>query len=288
MPQSDGSADATSGSAADSGSADTTAGEGGEPPVPPAPVEIPPLCDGLSRDGAVRRGNNTIAWTPGSAARAWDGSASYGVTVSGGGLDYTVISCGGPGGGRCVRLDRLAIEASQPDAGLHARVGLVAESDVVPLNAAGRFEIPPGNLDILVHYSVRGEDVALRVSNAAPVLGWIDADRRTFLLAGLHAALPSGAGIYADMRGTLLNTQPTLSVRFARDTSSGRARLTAQARDAENDDVELRWFLPGVGGWIGRDVVVPMPSKRTPVLLFATDAAGARSATAGWLDPRAI
>ena len=64
--------------------------------------------------------------------------------VTGGGLAYTLFPCDGVPDAGCVRIDQLSAQLTDIGSGLVLRVGLVEDSELMPLSAQGHFAVPAG------------------------------------------------------------------------------------------------------------------------------------------------
>lgn len=268
---------------ADAGTGDTE--PGGEPSEPPP---RPPGCGPHAEQRFwVRPTNNFGTWNDDSTGLGVDGEASHPVTVTGGGIAYTMLPCPAADDSRCLRIDQLSVRVSPPDGNVVVGLGLVEASALMPLSQAGHFDVPPGALRLAVRYEHDDRETLAMAWNHEAVRGHVDAQEGLLRLPGITASSGDGAALARmSLHATLVNTQPATTILQSDRAAWNRVSLTAQTFDAESDPITHRWMIPKVGTWTGDHIEVELPAGRHVVILRADDIHRSRGIAAEWIDVR--
>lgn len=227
--------DVTGGASSDStsmGASDTSAG-GSQPEPPPRPRACGPYAE---ERFWVRPTNNFGAWNSESAGIGVEGGASYPVTVSGGGIAYTLLPCEGAIDAQCMRIDQLSVRLLHRDSGLAVGIALLQHSELIPMSTAGHIDIPPRSLRLAVRYEQEGQETLGMATNDERVLGLVDALDGHLHLTGISASSEDGTAFATmSLHADLVNTQP--STKIIRNPQAGESRvsLSALTFDAELD-----------------------------------------------------
>lgn len=252
---------------------------------PSEPPRRPRACGPWADDRFwVRPINNFGRWNRDSTGVGLDGDATYPVTVTGGGIAYTMLPCEGPEEAQCVRIDQLSIDMLQPDAGVALSFGLVEESGLFPSSAEGYLEIHRGALRFVVYHEHAGRETLVIAQNDESVRGYVDPRGGLLHLTNITASSHDGAvAVSLSLHADLHNTQPSTEIIGNSGVSGTRVSLTAATFDAEHDPIEHHWMIPGVGSWIGDHLDVEVPIGRHAVILRAVDVHRSQGVAARWI-----
>lgn len=265
---------------------DTTgadSGTGGDPSEPPP---LPPPCGPYAEERFwVRPTNNFGTWNGDSTGLGGDGTASYPVAVTNGGIAYTLLPCRAAGDAQCLRIDQLSVRMLHSDSGIVVSLGLVEPSGLVPMYEGGTINVPAGALRFAVRYGPSGRETLVMASNGDEVRGRVDARDGLLYMTGITASSEDGSvlatmSLYAD----LVNTQPATEIVQGAGATWNRMSLTAKTFDAESDPIQHQWVIPRVGTWRGDHIEIELPPGRHIVVLRADDVHRARSIAAQWID----
>jgi hypothetical protein len=272
----------------DSGADSTGAGAsdtspGGDPPEPPS---RPQPCGPYAEQRYwVRPTSNFGTWNGESAGLGLDALASYPVTITGGGIAYTLLPCEAAADAQCLRIDQLSARWVHADSGLVVSLGLVQDSELMPMLATGHIDIPSGALRLAVRYEQDGRETLAMANNAERVRGHVDAISGFLHLTGLTATSEDGTMLATmSLHADLENTQPATEIIQNAGAAWNRVSLTARTFDAEFDPLVHHWTIPGVGGWTGDHIEVELPIGRHAVILRADDVHRSRGIAATWID----
>lgn len=269
--------------AADStGGSDSSDGTGSDSGSPPPAPEVPDACGPFAEQRYwVRPSNNYATWSSsGSSGSASDGSTTYPMVVSGGGLEYTVLPCDQ---GRCVRLDRLSVHLEQVGGGQEVTIAMVEPSELIPLAVDDTFDIPAESMRFAARYTYDDHRYTVEATNDIDVGGTIDGVAGTILLRRFDASSSTGnLSSRLTLSGDLDNTQPDTEI-VVNQLAWNRVNLRAIAVDAESDPVDHTWRIFGVGVYTGDAIEVTLAPGTYAVALVAEDVHRARSVDATWV-----
>lgn len=269
---------------ADSSGTGTADGDaGGAPPEPPS---RPQPCSAYAEQRFwVRPTNNFGTWNRQSSGVGVDAGATYPVTVTDGGIAYTLLPCPGGDDTQCLRIDQLAVRLVHPDSGLVVGLGLVQPSGSIPMSSTGSIDVPPGALSFAVRYEQEGRETLIMAKNDQSVLGHVDARGGVLQLTDITASSDDGSLLATmTLHADLTNTQPSTEIVQGAGSAANRVSLTALTVDAELDPIEHSWVIPRVGSWTGDHIEVELPAGRHAVILRADDPHRSRGIAAKWVE----
>jgi hypothetical protein len=284
LPDATGVATTLVGDAGDdsTGMAASDAGSDGDPSEPPP---RPRACGPYAEERLwVRPTNNFGVWNNQSAGVGVQKAASHPVTVSGGGIAYTLLPCEGRSDAQCLRIDQLSAELSDPELGLAMVIALLEHSELIPMSNDGHIDIRPGALRLAVRYEHDGKETLAMATNDKWGSGLVDALEGHLHLTGISASSDDGtASATMSLHADLLNTQPSAEIVWSIGAGGNRVSLSAVTSDAEHDPIVHHWVIPSVGTWTGDDIEVALPVGRHPVILYADDVHRSRGVAATWV-----
>jgi hypothetical protein len=265
-------------------SSGTGAGSGGvvEPSAPP---RRPRACGPWADDRFwVRPTNNFGRWNHYSTGIGFDGDATYPVTVTGGGIAYTLLPCEGPEDEQCMRIDQLSVELLQPGSGAALSLGLMEQSRLLPYSTDGHLEVSRGAFRFVVHHEHDERETLVIAQNDEPVQAHVDPRSGLLHLTNITASSDDGAvAASLSLHADLHNTQPITEIVGSTGGAGNHVSLTAASFDAEHDPIEHHWMIPGVGRWVGDHLDVELPVGRHAVILRAVDVHRSQGVTARWI-----
>lgn len=262
-----------------------SSGTGGSDPLPDPPPR-PRSCGPYAEERFwVRPTNNFGAWNRDSTGVGLDSGTSYPVTVTDGGLAYTLLPCVGAVDAQCLRIDQLSVQLVHSGSGLAVSLGLLQPSDLIPMTTEGHIEVPLGALRFAVRYEQDEVETFALAKNDQAAHGRIDAQGGQLELIGLTTSSDDGTMVAAlSLHADLRNTQPIPEIISRSATAWNRVSLRARTIDAELDPIEHQWTIPKVGSWTGDRIDVELPIGRHAVILRAEDVHRAWGMSAVWLD----
>ena len=260
------------------------AGTTGDPPDPGLPTPAP--CGPWAMERFwTRPSNNFGTWNETSGGVGGVGGMTSMMSVSGGGLVYTLFPCGSAPGATCIRIDQFSAQLADFGTGLVIRLGLVEDSGLMPLSDQGDFTVPTGALRFTVEYSTDGGRDRFIVRNDQEAIGHIDTSSRAVRVDNLGVSSERGDMLaQLSLAADLTNAQPRTKIIQSRDQHRGGLVLTARTFDPDSDEVVHHWMIPGVGSWRGESISPSLPPGRHPVILFADDMHRARGVAARWVE----
>lgn len=259
-----------------------TGASGSLPDPPPRPRPCGPYAE---ERFWVRPTNNFGVWNEDSTGLGLDSGTSYPVSVTDGGLAYTLLPCVEAVDAQCLRIDQLSVQLVHPGSGLVVSLGLLQHSDLIPMSNEGHIEVPPDALRFAVRYEQDEVETFAFAKNDETARGHVDARAGRLEVTGLTTSSDDGTMVAAlSLHADLRNTQPTTAIIRRSGTAWDRVSLSARTIDAELDPIEHQWTIPGVGSWTGDHIDVELPIGRHAVILRAEDVHRARGVSAVWLD----
>lgn len=270
----------------DAGADSSGTADGGPGADPPEPPSRPQPCGSYAEEQLwVRPTNNFGTWNRQSTGVGVDAGAVYPVTVTGGGIAYTLLPCAGAGDAQCLRIDQLAVRLVHTGSGLVVGLGLLQPSGLLPVSGTGTLDVPPGALSFAVRYEQEGREALVMAKNEEAVLGHVDARGGLLSLTDISASSDDGTMLATmSLHADLTNTQPRTGIVQSAGAAWNRVSLSALTFDAELDPIEHSWVIPGVGSWTGDHIEVELPVGRHAVILRADDPHRSRGIDAKWVE----